>query len=228
MPKSSAISARIDPTLKQRAEEIFNELGLTASQAITLYYRQVTLHQGIPFAVSLPKQRAEAAVQADPLETSAAPNRAVDDTISTLYVSPERDQLLQEQQAYEAMHPTLWATYPNQFVAILGGKVVDRDQDELALLQRREENFPTQVVLIKQVTASPVTTLYVPDAIAVKIEQHALAVGLTPSRYLTRLVQQNLGEDWPEGYLEAVVGDWQGEPLVLPIQLDLEERDPLR
>lgn len=161
MPKSSAISARIDPTLKQRAEEIFSELGLTASQAIALYYRQVTLHQGIPFAVSLPKQSEKAAVQANRIGTSAATTRAIDDPVSTIYVSPERDQLLQEQQAYEAMHPALWATYPNQFVAISGGKVVDRDQDELALLQRREANFPEQVVLIKQVTANPVTTLYV-------------------------------------------------------------------
>lgn len=45
---------------------------------------------------------------------------------------------------------------------------------------------------------------------------------------LARLVQQNLGEEWPEGYLETVVGGWQGEPLLRPIQPDLEERDPIR
>ncbi len=45
---------------------------------------------------------------------------------------------------------------------------------------------------------------------------------------LARLVQQNLGEEWLEGYLEAVVGGWQGEPLMRPIQPKLEERDPIR
>ena len=161
MAKSSAISARIDPNLKQTAENIFNELGLTASQAIALYYRQVALHQGIPFAVTLPKQDEKRVIQTELPVGSTAPNDVINDTASTLYVSPERDQLLQEQKAYEAMHPALWAKYPNQFVAIFGGKVVDRDQDEFALLQRRETNFPEQVVLIKQVTASPITTLYV-------------------------------------------------------------------
>lgn len=68
---------------------------------------------------------------------------------------------------------------------------------------------------------------YVPDVVAAKVEQHARAVGLTTSRYLARLVQQNLGEEWPEGYLETVVGGWQGEPLVRPSQPALEERDPI-
>ena len=39
MPKTAVISARIDPDLKHEAEEVFRELGLTATQAITLFYR---------------------------------------------------------------------------------------------------------------------------------------------------------------------------------------------
>ena len=54
MAKTSTISARIDPTTKQRAEAIFTKLGLTASQAITLFYKQVELHRGLPFPVELP------------------------------------------------------------------------------------------------------------------------------------------------------------------------------
>ena len=54
MPKTAAISARIDPELKQNAEEIFTELGLTASQAITLFYKQVQFQNGLPFQVNLP------------------------------------------------------------------------------------------------------------------------------------------------------------------------------
>ena len=54
MAKTSTISARIDPTTKQRAEEIFTKLGLTASPAITLFYKQVELHRGLPFPVELP------------------------------------------------------------------------------------------------------------------------------------------------------------------------------
>jgi len=54
MAKSTAISARINPELKQNVEQIFHELGLSASQAITLFYRQVELQQGLPFEVKLP------------------------------------------------------------------------------------------------------------------------------------------------------------------------------
>lgn len=54
MPKTAVISARIEPDLKHGAEEVFRELGLTASQAITLFYKQVELERGLPFAVRVP------------------------------------------------------------------------------------------------------------------------------------------------------------------------------
>jgi len=56
MPKTATISARIDPELKREAERVFQELGLTATQAITLFYKQVELERGLPFAVRVPNQ----------------------------------------------------------------------------------------------------------------------------------------------------------------------------
>jgi DNA-damage-inducible protein J len=54
MPKTAVISARIDPELKHDAEGVFKELGLTATQAITLFYKQVELERGLPFLVRVP------------------------------------------------------------------------------------------------------------------------------------------------------------------------------
>jgi len=54
MVKTETIRARIAPELKQRAEGIFATLGLNASQAITLFYRQVDLHHGLPFPLTIP------------------------------------------------------------------------------------------------------------------------------------------------------------------------------
>jgi len=54
--KTSTISARIDPNLKSEAERVFRELGLTSSQAITLFYKQVELQQGLPFNVRIPTE----------------------------------------------------------------------------------------------------------------------------------------------------------------------------
>lgn len=56
MSKTEMIRARVEPNLKQQAEEIFHILGLSATDAITLFYKQVTLNQGLPFEVSIPNK----------------------------------------------------------------------------------------------------------------------------------------------------------------------------
>jgi len=62
MPKTAVISARIDPDLKRGAEEVFDQLGLSATQAITLFYKQVELERGLPFAVRVPNPVTEKAL----------------------------------------------------------------------------------------------------------------------------------------------------------------------
>lgn len=52
--KKIKISFRIDPETKNGAERVFKKLGLTASQAITLFYQQVALQQGLPFLTLTP------------------------------------------------------------------------------------------------------------------------------------------------------------------------------
>lgn len=54
MPKTEMIRARVEPDLKHEAEEIFAALGLSATEAIKLFYKQVSLHHGLPFEVRIP------------------------------------------------------------------------------------------------------------------------------------------------------------------------------
>jgi DNA-damage-inducible protein J len=54
MLKTATITARVKPELKASAEHIFNELGLTSTEAITLFLKQVELHRGLPFSITLP------------------------------------------------------------------------------------------------------------------------------------------------------------------------------
>ena len=54
MPKSAMIRARVEPELKERAEAMLEELGLSPTTAITLFYRQVVQSQGLPFRVRIP------------------------------------------------------------------------------------------------------------------------------------------------------------------------------
>lgn len=61
--KTSTISARIDLELKQKAERVFKALGLTSSQAITLFYKQVELQKGLPFSVRIPNEDTRQALE---------------------------------------------------------------------------------------------------------------------------------------------------------------------
>jgi DNA-damage-inducible protein J len=63
MSKVAVISTRIDPDLKNRAEQVFEELGVTASQAISMFYRQVVLHRGLPFEVKIPTAETQQALE---------------------------------------------------------------------------------------------------------------------------------------------------------------------
>ena len=54
MAKTEMIRVRVEPELKSQAEAVFSELGLSATEAITLFYTQVALHRGLPFAVKIP------------------------------------------------------------------------------------------------------------------------------------------------------------------------------
>ena len=53
---TTTIQARIDSQSKEQARKIFDLLGLTMSQAITLYLRQVILRRGIPFDIEIPNE----------------------------------------------------------------------------------------------------------------------------------------------------------------------------
>ncbi len=63
MPKTEMIRARVAPELKVQAEAVFGALGLTPTEAITLFYRQVTLHHGLPFPVRIPNATTQAAIR---------------------------------------------------------------------------------------------------------------------------------------------------------------------
>jgi DNA-damage-inducible protein J len=56
MIKSETVRARIEPVLKGKAEKVFRQLGLTTTQAITLFYKQVELRNGLPFDVAMPNE----------------------------------------------------------------------------------------------------------------------------------------------------------------------------
>ena len=55
MTKTVTVQARMDPRLKREADKILAALGMNATTAITLFYKQVVRHRGIPLELKIPK-----------------------------------------------------------------------------------------------------------------------------------------------------------------------------
>jgi DNA-damage-inducible protein J len=56
MPKAKVIKAKIEPQLKKEVEAIFERFGLSATDAISLFYHQVKLCKRLPFDVRIPNR----------------------------------------------------------------------------------------------------------------------------------------------------------------------------
>lgn len=67
MAKTTTIRARVNPELKTRAEKVFAELGLSPSEAMRLFYHQVSKHKALPFPMRIP---------------NAATRKALDDAVA--------------------------------------------------------------------------------------------------------------------------------------------------
>ncbi len=63
MEKTATLNLRVNPIVKEKAEEVLSRLGVPMSTAIDMYLNQISLTGGIPFAVTLPK--APDAINAD-------------------------------------------------------------------------------------------------------------------------------------------------------------------
>ncbi len=53
MAKTANLYARIEPNLKEQAEQILNAIALPPSSAITMFYKQIVMQQGLPFDAKL-------------------------------------------------------------------------------------------------------------------------------------------------------------------------------
>jgi DNA-damage-inducible protein J len=61
--KTAAVHSRIQPELKEQAEEILQRLGLSPTEAIRMFYTQITLRNGLPFDVAIPNDETTKALE---------------------------------------------------------------------------------------------------------------------------------------------------------------------
>lgn len=54
MKRTTTVRARIEPRLKSDVEKLLHRLGMSTTEAITVFYNQIRLRQGLPFPVETP------------------------------------------------------------------------------------------------------------------------------------------------------------------------------
>lgn len=52
--RSANVIARVEPEVKEQAEDILNQIGIPVSTAINMLYREIILWKGLPFRPSIP------------------------------------------------------------------------------------------------------------------------------------------------------------------------------
>lgn len=110
---------------------------------------------GVKVMIEVPEQLYDQAT-----ELAQLTKRAVNEVLQEIVIrsfppmydgGKEFDAMEQEVDAFAKLHAELWEKYPQQFVAIYQGQVVDHDDDEWALLTRLELSHPDDIVLVRQV-----------------------------------------------------------------------------
>ncbi len=61
--KTDTINTRVEPDLKKSVAAILRPLGLSTSDAISIFLHQVALNKGIPFEVRLPNEKTKKAIK---------------------------------------------------------------------------------------------------------------------------------------------------------------------
>ena len=98
MAKSANLYARIEPEVKEQAEAILSALGIPASNAITMFYKQIILQRGLPFDVKLPEH---------PLDVSRMTAEQMDTELEKGYAQMKAGQVIPAKQAFDELRGEL-------------------------------------------------------------------------------------------------------------------------
>lgn len=80
--KSANLYARIEPDVKEQAESILAALGIPASNAINMFYKQIILNRGLPFEVKLPTERPVSVAELTEVELNAELEKGYADMVA--------------------------------------------------------------------------------------------------------------------------------------------------
>ena len=93
--KTANVTARIQPEIKEQAEAILSQLGISPSSAIQMLYSQIVLKKGMPFELKLPSSKSLAVGAMTREELDAELQKGVDSIkAGKVYSADEVDAVL--------------------------------------------------------------------------------------------------------------------------------------
>ena len=95
MAKSSSIYTRVEPAIKEQAEQVLSALGIPVANAINMFLHQVVLQKGIPFEVKMPKSA--------PLDYYALSSEQIDAEIQKGFDDLRAGKVVSSKQVREEM-----------------------------------------------------------------------------------------------------------------------------
>ena len=99
MAKTANLYACIEPELKQQAEQILNAIGLQPSSAITMFYKQIVMQQGLPFDARLNYKK--------PLDTSVMTKEELSFELEKGYQDMLAGRVEPADEVFESLHKEL-------------------------------------------------------------------------------------------------------------------------
>ncbi len=62
MAKTATVRARIEPSIKKKAEAVLRKIGMTPSEAINVFYHRVAADKAVPFSLHIPNAQTRKAI----------------------------------------------------------------------------------------------------------------------------------------------------------------------
>ena len=114
MEKTTTMNLRVNPAVKQQAEDVLKQLGVPMATAVDMFLRQIALTGSIPFAIALPK--APDCVNADKM-TAEQLHSAIQAGMPLLPLHSSESSTHEEITAYrfQALHFGIWRIFTTTF-----------------------------------------------------------------------------------------------------------------
>lgn len=81
--KTVAVHSRIEPEIKEQAESILLRIGVTPTEAIRMFYTEITLRNGLPFEIPVPNTTTVKALEDSRSGRDLETFSSVDDLLAT-------------------------------------------------------------------------------------------------------------------------------------------------